>query len=95
MNWPTILFLAIAGLTLGILLAQLVGFRRRAGIVAFTVDERPVSRRFVVIALVVVTIGVARLMYLDLDTRNCIEETRAAIIAARTAEQISPLSEEC
>lgn len=95
MNWPAVVFLAIAGLTLGILLAQLVGFRRRAGIVVFTADERPVTRRFVVLALIVVTVGVARLMYLDLDTRDCIEETRAAIIAARTAEEVSPLTEEC
>lgn len=97
MSDPRILLLTLAlnGLVFGMVVGQLVRFRRRGGKLSAAWDERPVSRLLLTAVALAGLILLTRLVALDLNTRECLEDTREALISARLGDYQGPLTIEC
>lgn len=94
MNDWNIVMLALQGFVIGVVLFQLVKFRKQDDKLYPELDDTPVTRRLFALVGLVAVIGIAQLIQYEINTRECVENTREVLLNATTVAEIRDYSAE-
>jgi len=73
-DWMVVVSLLLLGGIVGVVVTQLVKFSRTGGKLSITLDDRPVSRLILASIVIVFVLVIIRLITIDVDTRDCIDQ---------------------